>query len=76
MNAPLPPFRRIPWPARDIAVERRDVVVPMNGQGDRIGHDCPQETSIDRAIVARIGRLLVGHQAKAPWRKDFTRGSA
>ena len=24
MNAPLPPFRRIPWPARDIAVERRD----------------------------------------------------
>ncbi len=23
MNAPLPPFRRIPWPARDIAVERR-----------------------------------------------------
>lgn len=24
MNAPLPPFRHIPWPARDIAVERRD----------------------------------------------------
>jgi feruloyl-CoA synthase len=24
VNAPLPPFRRIPWPARDIAVERRD----------------------------------------------------
>ena len=23
MNAPLPPFRRIPWPARDIAVDRR-----------------------------------------------------
>ncbi|MFO0458908.1 MAG: AMP-binding protein, partial [Burkholderiales bacterium] len=24
MNAPLPPFRHIPWPARDVAVERRD----------------------------------------------------
>ena len=24
MNAPLPPFRHIPWPARDIAVDRRD----------------------------------------------------
>jgi feruloyl-CoA synthase len=24
VNAPLPPFRHIPWPARDIAVERRD----------------------------------------------------
>lgn len=23
MNAPLPPFRRIPWPARDIEVDRR-----------------------------------------------------
>jgi feruloyl-CoA synthase len=23
MSAPLPPFRRIPWPARDIAVDRR-----------------------------------------------------
>jgi hypothetical protein len=24
MNAPLPPFRYIPWPERDIAVEHRD----------------------------------------------------
>jgi feruloyl-CoA synthase len=24
VNAPLPPFRHIPWPARDIAVDRRD----------------------------------------------------
>jgi feruloyl-CoA synthase len=23
VNAPLPPFRRIPWPARDISIERR-----------------------------------------------------
>lgn len=43
MNAPLPPFRRIPWPARDIAVDRRtdgSIVmrsrVPLNPYPDHL----------------------------------------
>jgi len=58
MNAPLPPFRHIPWPERDIAVEHRDdgtIVmhsrVPLNAYPDHVpsllrrwGIEAPERT--------------------------------
>jgi feruloyl-CoA synthase len=58
MNAPLPPFRHIPWPERDIEVDRRDdgtIVmrsrVPLNPYPDHVpsllrrwGTEAPERT--------------------------------
>lgn len=80
MNAPLPPFRHIPWPERDIAVERRDddtlvmrSRVPLNRYPDHVpsllrrwGIEAPERTWLaQRRGPARAWRRVSYGEALA-----------